>query len=189
MKMQRRRRRVGRKGRGKGRESKASRERERVSSCNWMLCLCAAYILLMCARGTCVCSAWERKRLGRERGERGERASACVSERRELLLFRAIRYPALLLARGLCYTFLINYKLLQIYLQAGITFIPPPSLPYTPHCLLVCISLVRLKSPVCVCVCTILSPPSAVTAPAPPSAFSSCMCVYVCVLGNFVFSA
>lgn len=108
-----------------------------------------------------------------------------MSERRELLLFRAIRYPALLLARGLCYTFLINYKLLQIYLQAGITFIPPPSLPYTPHCLLVCISVVRLKSPVCVCVCvfaqSFLPPLQSLPPPLLLHSLAACVCMCVCL--------
>lgn len=62
---------------------------EKASSCNWMLCLCAAYILLMCARGTCV--QWLREGV---KAERGGSACVCVCERRALLLFRAIRYPS-----------------------------------------------------------------------------------------------
>lgn len=61
----------------------------KASSCNWMLCLCAAYILLMCARGTCV--QWLREG---GKAERGKRMCVCVCERRALLLFRAIRYPS-----------------------------------------------------------------------------------------------
>lgn len=92
-----------------------------------MLCLCAAYILLMCARGTCV----QRLR-GGGKAEGGGSACVCVCAR-DVRCFCSGLFGILLLARGLCYTFLINYKLLQIYLQAGITFIPPHFPPPYHH--------------------------------------------------------
>lgn len=81
-----------------------------------------------------------------ERGWEGSEGwgSACVYVcvcARDVRCFCSGLFGILLLARGLCYTFLINYKLLQIYLQAGITFIlphfsaPPPLLTLLIACL------------------------------------------------------
>lgn len=121
-----------------------------------------------------------------ERGWEGSEGggSACVYVcvcARDVRCFCSGLFGILLLARGLCYTFLINYKLLQIYLQAGITFIPPhfpasTTASHAPHCMLVCISLVRLNSPMCV-------------QPFPPVPLATTCVLLQCVPGNFVFSA
>lgn len=122
-----------------------------------------------------MCAVVERGWEGRGRGKR-----MCVCAR-DVRCFCSGLFGILLLARGLCYTFLINYKLLQIYLQAGITFIPrtfphPTITSHAPHCMLVCISLVRLNSPMCV-------------QPFPPVPLATTCVLLQCVPGNFVFSA
>lgn len=121
-----------------------------------------------------------------ERGWEGSEGggSACVYVcvcARDVRCFCSGLFGILLLARGLCYTFLINYKLLQIYLQAGITFIPPHFPPPHHH-------FSRSSLHACLHIASSAQLPNVCSTLTPLLLATTCVLLQ-CVPGNFVFSA